>query len=66
VQSAVVDALAHIGVRHIDIPCTPERVWAVIRDAEAGVLADPWREPPEIFATAQGPEERADAEAIEI
>jgi aerobic carbon-monoxide dehydrogenase large subunit len=66
VQSAVVDALAHLGVRHIDIPCTPERVWAVIRDAEAGVLADPWREPPEIFATAQGPEERADAEAIEI
>ena len=38
VQSAVVDALAHLGVRHIDIPCTPERVWAAIRDAEAGEL----------------------------
>ena len=37
VQSAVVDALAHLGVRHIDIPCTPERVWAAIRDAEAGI-----------------------------
>jgi len=51
VQNAVIDALAHLGVRHIDLPCTPERVWATIRDARAGTLADPWREPPEIFAT---------------
>jgi len=27
----VVDALAHLGVRHIDLPCTPERVWEVLR-----------------------------------
>jgi carbon-monoxide dehydrogenase large subunit len=27
VQSAVVDALSHLGVRHIDMPATPERVW---------------------------------------
>ena len=27
VQSAVVDALSHLGVRHIDMPTTPERVW---------------------------------------
>jgi carbon-monoxide dehydrogenase large subunit len=27
VQSAVVDAVAHLGVRHIDMPATPERVW---------------------------------------
>ena len=50
VQNAVIDALAHLGVRHIDLPCTPERVWATIRDARAGTLADPWREPPEVFA----------------
>ena len=49
VQNAVIDALAHLGVRHIDLPCTPERVWATIRDARAGTLADPWREPPAIF-----------------
>ena len=49
VQSAVVDALRHLGVRHIDIPCTPERVWRVIQDARAGTLADPWREPPAAF-----------------
>jgi len=34
VQNAVVDALAHLGVRHVDMPCTPERVWRTIRDAE--------------------------------
>jgi len=33
VQNAVVDALSHLGVRHIDMPTTPERVWAAIREA---------------------------------
>ena len=50
VQNAVIDALAHLGVRHIDLPCTSERVWRTIRDAERGTLADPWREPPGVFA----------------
>lgn len=36
VQNAVVDALAHLGVRHIDMPATPERVWRAIRDALSG------------------------------
>ena len=30
VQSAVVDAVAHLGVRHIDIPLTPDRVLAAL------------------------------------
>jgi carbon-monoxide dehydrogenase large subunit len=30
VQNAVVDALAHLGVLHIDLPLTPERVWHAI------------------------------------
>jgi carbon-monoxide dehydrogenase large subunit len=51
VQNAVVDALSHLGVRHIDLPCTPERVWRAIEDARAGTLPDPWREPPAAFAT---------------
>jgi len=51
VQSAVVDALRHLGVRHLDIPCTPERVWRAIRDARAGTLPDPWREPPAVLDT---------------
>lgn len=33
VQSAVVDALSHLGVRHIDMPATAERVWRAIADA---------------------------------
>ena len=33
VQSAVIDALAHLGVRHLDLPCTPERVWQAIEAA---------------------------------
>ena len=33
VHNAVCDALAHLGVRHVDMPCTPERVWRAIRDA---------------------------------
>jgi aerobic carbon-monoxide dehydrogenase large subunit len=35
VQSAVVDALAHLGVRHVPMPCTPERVWRALQDALA-------------------------------
>jgi carbon-monoxide dehydrogenase large subunit len=31
VQNAVVDALAHLGVRHLDMPLTPERVWRAVR-----------------------------------
>jgi aerobic carbon-monoxide dehydrogenase large subunit len=34
VQNAVVDALAHLGVKHIDMPCTAERVWRAIQDAQ--------------------------------
>ncbi|MGA1051900.1 MAG: xanthine dehydrogenase family protein molybdopterin-binding subunit [Ilumatobacteraceae bacterium] len=30
VHSAVVDAVSHLGVRHIDMPCTSEKVWRAI------------------------------------
>ena len=45
IQNAVVDALSHLGVRHVDMPCTPERVWTAIQNPK-----DPWREPPTAFA----------------
>ncbi|HET9728180.1 MAG TPA: aerobic carbon-monoxide dehydrogenase large subunit, partial [Acidimicrobiia bacterium] len=32
IVNAVVDALWHLGVRHIDIPMTPFKVWQVLRD----------------------------------
>jgi aerobic carbon-monoxide dehydrogenase large subunit len=33
VINAVVDALAHLGIKHLDMPATSERVWRAIRDA---------------------------------
>ncbi|MQA05590.1 MAG: molybdopterin-dependent oxidoreductase [Streptosporangiales bacterium] len=36
VQNAVVDALAHLGVRHVDMPLTPERVWSAVTAAGEG------------------------------
>ena len=33
VQNAVIDALAHLGVRHIDMPASPQRVWQALRAA---------------------------------
>ncbi|HEU0154911.1 MAG TPA: molybdopterin cofactor-binding domain-containing protein, partial [Stellaceae bacterium] len=33
VMNALVDALAEYGIRHIDMPATPERVWRTIRAA---------------------------------
>ena len=61
---AVIDAVSHLGVRHIDMPCTAERVWSAIAAAHDGD-ADPWREPPDIFATLpkglEGDEDAAQA-----
>ncbi len=48
VQNAVVDALRHLGVRHIDMPCTPERVWRAI-EAAARDDQQLWRDPPPAF-----------------
>jgi carbon-monoxide dehydrogenase large subunit len=33
VQNAVIDALSHLGVRHIDMPLTPSKVWTAIRNS---------------------------------
>ena len=35
VQNAIIDAVAHLGVRHIDMPASPQRVWAALRAASA-------------------------------
>jgi len=32
IANAVVDALAHLGVTHLDIPITPEKVWRILKD----------------------------------
>ncbi len=46
VQNAVIDALSHLGVLHIDMPMTPERVWNAI---VAGKDAKIWSEPSDVF-----------------
>ncbi len=35
VQSAIIDAVAHLGVRHIDMPATPMRIWRAIQSAQS-------------------------------
>ena len=34
-MNAVNDALAPFGVRHLDMPVTPERVWRALRESTA-------------------------------
>jgi carbon-monoxide dehydrogenase large subunit len=34
VMNAVIDALSAYGIRHIDMPATPERVWQALHKAE--------------------------------
>jgi carbon-monoxide dehydrogenase large subunit len=35
VHNAIVDAVSHLGVRNIDMPCTAERVWRAMEEARA-------------------------------
>ena len=48
--NAVCDALSPLGVRHIDMPLKPERVWKAIAGAQSGAM-DPL--PPELTSTAK-------------
>jgi len=41
VQSAVIDALTHLGVRHLDMPATPERVWRALHPGAEPAPAEP-------------------------
>ena len=36
VHNAVVDAVSHLGVRHVDMPATSMRVWRAIQEAQQG------------------------------
>ncbi len=38
-QNSVIDAVSHLGVRHIDMPLTPARVWAAISEAATNKAA---------------------------
>jgi aerobic carbon-monoxide dehydrogenase large subunit len=70
VHNAVIDAVAHLGVRHIDMPCTPQRVWRAIeaaRSSSGAANRAPWADPPAVFdrlpsAGANGEPEAAGAD----
>jgi carbon-monoxide dehydrogenase large subunit len=36
VVNAVIDAVAHLGVTHVDMPATPQAVWRAIAEARRG------------------------------
>ena len=40
VANAIVDALSELGVRHIEMPATPERVWRAINDSRGRRIAE--------------------------
>ena len=61
VQNAVIDAVAHLGVRHIDMPLSPERVWRAIEDAKAGKSHPDW---PDLPAVGGGGVQVDDPEAL--
>ncbi len=63
VQNAVIDAVAHLGIRHLDMPLSAERVWRAVVAAEAGSPPEPWREPPTVFDRLTAGQE-ADAEGL--
>jgi carbon-monoxide dehydrogenase large subunit len=39
VMNAIADALSEFGIRHLDMPATPHRVWRAIQDARAARTA---------------------------
>jgi aerobic carbon-monoxide dehydrogenase large subunit len=44
VQNAVIDAVAHLGVRHVDMPVTPMRVFTALHAAAARPGGPAWVE----------------------
>jgi carbon-monoxide dehydrogenase large subunit len=56
VMNALVDALSEFGIRHIDMPATPERVWQAIRNATAkGMFREALKEMPQIVNSSSAP-----------
>ena len=43
VANALVDALSHLGVRHVEMPATPERLWRAIQNGNCEPSACPGR-----------------------
>ncbi len=53
IVNAVLDALAPLGITTIDMPLTPEKVWALVRAARDGRLEQPNFTLPPVFTTSR-------------
>ena len=51
IVNAVLDALAELRITAIDMPLTPEKVWALVQAARQGRLAQPRFTLPLVFAS---------------
>ncbi len=49
VVNAVLDALAPLGIKTIDMPLKPEKIWALVQAARNGTLQEDVPEPPPVF-----------------
>ncbi len=54
IVNAVLDALAPLGIRVIDMPLKPEKIWALVQAARQGRLEQPDINSPQIFETDEG------------
>jgi carbon-monoxide dehydrogenase large subunit len=69
VHNAVIDALSPYGIRHVDIPCTPLKLWQALQAAarrEGAPEPDPWTEPPAAFVNLPTAGERPEAANVDI
>src|SRR6266571_688174 len=49
IVNAVLDALSPLGIKTIDMPLRPEKIWALVQAARQGTLEQPDPTPPSIF-----------------
>ncbi len=59
VVNAVLDALAPLGIKTIDMPLKPEKIWTVVQAAHAGRLKQPDFAPPVVFNTDAGSQDES-------
>ena len=57
IVNAVLDALSPLGIKSIDMPLKPEKVWALVQAARQGTLRQDEPTPPDVFAVVKNVQE---------
>lgn len=65
VVNAVLDALAPLGIKFVDMPLKPEKIWTLIQAAQQGTLAQPDPTLPSVFKTTIPTPQSEDAPEFE-